>query len=58
MRKNIELKLKNKKTGFIQTVYCHHWAADANAYYCQGVKGHKDPLNIGMAFAKAEWERI
>lgn len=58
MRKDIELKFRNKKNGLIKKVYCHHWSADSNAFYCQGVKGYKDPLNIGLAFTKAEWERV
>lgn len=58
MRKDIEIILRNKNSGRIQILYCHHYSADYRAYYLQGVKGFKDPLNIGMSFNKAEWERI
>ena len=58
MRKDIEITLKHRKTGIIKTYYCHSYAADERAYYLQGVKGFNDPLNIGMGFNKAEWERI
>ena len=58
MRKDIEIILRNKNNGNIQKLYCHYFRADNRAYYLQGVKGFKDPLNIGMAFNKAEWERI
>ena len=58
MKKDIEIKLKHKQTGIIKTYLCHCYRADSRAYYLQGVKGFNDPLNIGLAFNKAEWERI
>ena len=58
MRKDIEIKLKQKSTGKIMTYFCHHFAGDTRAYYLQGVRGFKDPLNIGMSFNRAEWELV
>ena len=58
MRKGIEITLRNKKNGITQTYFCHHYSADSRAYYLQGVKGCNDPLGIGLAFNKAEWERV
>ena len=54
MRKDIEMTFKNKKSGIIVKHACHHWLADSKAYYLEGVKG----MPLGMAFNKAEWERL
>ena len=56
MRKDIKITLRHKKSGITQTYFCHHYSADSRAYYLQGVKGINNPL--GLAFNKAEWERI
>ena len=58
MRKDIEIKLRSKLTGQVVTYFCHHFVGDSTAYYLQGVRGHNDPLNIGMAFNKTEWELV
>lgn len=55
--KKVEITLRNKKTQKTFTYLCHHYMADSRAYYLYGVKGHKD-YGFGMAFNKAEWERV
>lgn len=54
--KKVEITLRNKKSNITQKFLCHHYLADKNAYYLEGVKGHNAPF--GLAFNKAEWERI
>ena len=58
MRKDIEITLRHKRSGLVKTYFCHHYSANSSYYHLQGVKDHKDPLNIGMCFPKTEWERI
>ena len=55
--KQVKITLRNKITGEVITLSCHHWMGDANAYYLNGVKSL---TNYGkeLTFNKTEWEKI
>ena len=55
--KQIKITLRNKTTGEVITLSCHHYMGDANAYYLNGVKG-LTKYGQEMTFNKTEWEKI
>lgn len=55
--KQVQITLREKKTGKVLSYSCHHMMADASSYYLSGVKGLTDYGQV-MIFSKAEWEKI
>ena len=55
--KAVQITLRNKISGEVNTYFCHHYMGDSQFYYLNGVKG-KSAYGEEIIFNKKEWEKI